>query len=113
MDQEGEFENGMLVTVAASLSGAFASEMWGVSLTSDAATRTVDIHLAFSRELNRVDRYELEELLSMLDSQSVRVFWKTQIWVGARADVLDWPGLAHRRVYLQRSPDAEVPDDFD
>jgi hypothetical protein len=113
MSQELEFENAAVITIAGMLSCAFGPELWGVAFSSDAATRTVDIHLAFGRELTRQDRFELEEFIFVLDSQDPSALWRPHIWIGDLRDFRTWPGYRMRRVHLQRSPDRPVANDFE
>ena len=113
MNQELEFANAAVITIAGMLSCAFGPEMWGVAFTSEAATRTVDVHLAFNRDLTRQDRFELEEFLFALEVQDTSTLWRGHVWMGDVRDFRDWPGYRLRRVHLQRSPDRPVPDDFE
>lgn len=110
---EAEFQNDAVLLITAAIGASFGPELWGVSFASDAATRSVDISLAFSRPPDRQDRYEIEEFETTLSSFRTDVFWQTSVWVGALAELHDWPGYGDRRVALQRPPNVVVPDDFD
>jgi len=105
MTPAAEFKNAAAVTIAATMSRAFGPELWAATFSSDAATRTVDLHLAFSRDLTAQDRFELEGLLDVLDAQDPTTLWRPHVWIGDIRDADDWPGVGLTPVYFRRSPD--------
>lgn len=113
MDQEAEFANYAGLVIAGCMAGAFDAHMWGASFRCDAATRTVDIHLAFSREPSLLDHWRIEELVVDLESVSVATGWPMHVWVGEVEDANDWPGRRLRQILRRRDPHEVVPDDFE
>jgi hypothetical protein len=113
MTPAAEFKNAAAVTIAATMSHAFGPELWAATFSSDASTRTVDLHLGFSRDLTGQDRFGLEGLLDVLDGQDPSTLWRPHVWIGDIRDAADWPGVGLTPIYLQRSPDSPFPDDYE
>lgn len=113
MTPQLEYENAVALTLSEALCGALGPEMWGATFTADARTRDVRLYLSFHRPLTRHDRYELDELVTLVDSWMWDSDFRIHIHVGDVDDPQrEWAGEGHRRLYRQRWPSSLLPDDF-
>lgn len=65
---EQDFAYRMFGVVCQSALGGFDENLWGLALTTELETETVDAYFFFSTEPTDLDRYELSEFAFMFDA---------------------------------------------
>lgn len=108
---EQEFANEMAMTVVGAALSVFGANLWGLGITTDFDSATVDAHLFFGSEPTDLDRYEISEFAFAFDCDTcggARV--RIHRTVMNRGDYAPKRGLL-RWIHLERHPTAELPDD--
>ena len=109
LTSDREFANEMFSAVVQSALGGFDDNLWGLGLTTDFETETVDVYLFFSREPTDLDRYEISEFAFSFDAVG-ETWLRIHRTVMARERFVPVRG-GLRWCYLRRHPAAELPDD--
>jgi len=106
-----EFQNHMSMAVAQASLGKFTGNLWGLAVTTERSTETVDGYLWFAEEPTELDRYEMSEF-----EFSFTAITGGGVTLRIHRTVMDRGGFASGRtglrwLYRQRHPSAELPDD--
>ncbi len=106
-----EFAVHARMTVMGAALNTFGANLWGLGITTELETATVDAYLFFGSEPTDLDRYEISEFVFAFDCDvDGPVFMRVHRTVILRGDYLPTPGSL-RWIHLERHPSAELPDD--
>jgi len=107
-----EFENHMAMAVAESCLGSFTGDLWGMAITTDLESETVDCHLWFGVDPTVHDRYEMSYWVSSFGAATGGgIGLNLHRTVMSRSDY-SRVDTSMRWLYLQRNPTHALPDDM-
>lgn len=106
-----EFAKHAVATAMGAALNTFGANLWGLGITIELETATVDAYLFFASAPSDLDRYEISEFLFAFDCDvDGPVAMRVHRTVMDRGDYLPTFG-ALRWIHLERHPSAELPDD--